>query len=151
LTPSGTTLQVGQSATLSYHVIRDPSKVSKLQVAISSVTRVPSSIRVLARGGQLYYVRAKVKKVGATTADTQGFAAPFQVYGDDGAELDNLASGPDFPCCGPTETAPGYLEVGDQRSTCNLYSLNSGDHPAAVIFDLFDANGTETKITWTVP
>ncbi|HEX6151273.1 hypothetical protein [Nocardioides sp.] len=163
LTPQGSELEVGDTATIAYELSQDT--VGAMDITVTSLEKASFDLFV---GWELtkqirktapYFVRAKVTNVGETDLGSKQAPRPVPLYAVDGENRlieSSLFTGSFKPCDGAT--FPKRFKPGSTMKACMVYlSPNKGDLTAASFrpsqdFDpivwtgeLVPAKGTEKK------
>ena len=152
-TPTGTTLTVGQTATVAYQT-KDLSKEStKLAVTVASVKKGAISdlrdfnLDAQTKVSQPFYVTVTFRNTGPKEMEPSGIFGLIKAVNPAGDELNRLSLIGEFkPCDGDT---PKTLAVGAAYTDCDVYLAPAGQDVGTVVFGFYlDSNRTE--ITWKV-
>jgi hypothetical protein len=150
-TPTGTTLSVGQTATVLY-AIKDLSKEStKLQV--TAVSAKKGSIGDLknfnldaqTKASEPYYITMKFTNAGPKPMAPSGIFGLIEAHNSAGDEMSRLSLLGDFKQC--DGTPPDTLAVGQSFTECDVYIAPTGQNLGQVVF-AFYLDTTRTEITW---
>jgi hypothetical protein len=153
LTPTGTTLQVGQTATVEYETKSLAKTTTRLAITMKSVRK--GSIEDLAgynldaqtKVSEPFYVTATFKNVGGKAMEPGGIFGLINALNTTGDELNRLTLLGDFPKC--EGTTPKTLAPGKSYTQCDLYVAPKGQDVGKVVFGHY-IELDETEITWTV-
>lgn len=139
-TAPGTTLRLGQSATVGWRAPRaDTTGVLRISVTSMRETTFARSFAGWQQIPQLlstrpYFVEASVKNVG--DSDLAGFRAPL--YGLDAAgelvEASTFARGQEFKPCEPDRFPAKRFGPGDTTKVCLVYLVPHQGHLAGVVY-----------------
>jgi hypothetical protein len=153
LTPTGTTLQVGQAATVEYETKSLSKTTTKLSITTKSVKKGAISdlsgfnLDAQTKVSDPYYVTVSFKNVGGKPMEPGGIFGLINAHNLNGDELNRLSLLGEFkPCEG---TPPKTLAVGASYTECDVYIAPAGQHVGKVVFSHF-VDLDETEITWTV-
>lgn len=156
LTPSGTTLAVGQPATVSYEIAPLSPDTTTLSIAVTSVKQ--GSIADLkdfkldaqSKTGVPFYVTATFKNVGAKTFTPSGIFGTISALNSAGDEVGRISLIGSFPKC--DGSPPDSLPVGADYTKCEVYIAPAGQSVSSVVYHHYVGTTTpvESKITWTV-
>jgi serine/threonine-protein kinase len=155
LTPSGTTLNVGEPATVEFELETLSTQTTELRINVKSVTQGAISdlkdfnLDAQTKTGVPFYVTAAFTNVGAATLKPNGIFGTFTALNEVGDEVNSLTLLGDFPKC--EGIPPDALAPGKSFTECEVYIAPASQRVTRVVFDHYD-NSTdvkETKITWT--
>lgn len=152
-TPTGTTLTVGQTATVNY-AIKDLSKeTTKLEVtAVSAKKGAIADLKNFNLDAQTkvsdpFYVTLKFRNAGPKPMSPSGIFGLVNVHNTAGDEINRLSLIGTFkPCEG---TPPDTLAVGDAFTECDVYIAPAGQSIGKVVFGFY-VDLDHTEITWNV-
>lgn len=147
LTPQGSELSVGETATVAYEPRQD--LVGALDITVTKLEKASFKLFVgwkltpETRKTQPYFVTAKIANVGET--DLGGRTAPLYAVDGDNKLIEASTFASAFKPC-PSESFPKKFENGDSLRTCLVYLAPDNGDLTAVSF-----RPTESfvPITWT--
>ena len=157
LTPTGSTLSVGQAAKVAYELDTLSKETTTLAIDVKTVRAGTIGdlrnfqLDAQSKTGVPFYVTASFTNVGAKTVKPSGIFGTVDALDVAGDKLPELNLIGDFPKC--EGTAPDQLAPGASYTDCQVYIAPAGHRVAKVVFDHFVDTATssvETKITWTV-
>ena len=147
LTPQGSELQVGETATVAYEPRQDV--VGALDITVKKLERasfrlfVGWKLTAQTRKTQPYFVTAKITNVGDT--DLGGRSVPLYAVAGDNKLVEASTFASSFKPC-PSESFPKKFQNGDSTTTCLVYlAPNAGDLTAVS----FRPTEAFNPITWT--
>lgn len=154
LTPTGTTLAVGETATVLY----ETKSLSKegTQLAVTAVSVKAGSIADLAdfdldaqsKVSDPFYVTVSFKNVGPLPMEPGGIFGVISAHNTEGDEMNRLSLIGDFaPCQGDV---PENLEVGATYTDCGVYLAPTGQDIGKVVLAFYFGDADRTEVTWTV-
>jgi serine/threonine protein kinase len=156
LTPSGTTLTVGEPATVAFELAPLSKKTTELRINVKSVTQGAISdlkdfdLDAQTKTGVPFYVTAAFTNVGAATLKPSGIFGTFTALNEAEDEVNSLSLIGDFPRC--EGIPPDALAPGKSFTECEVYIAPASQRVTRVVFDHYIDTKTdvkETKITWT--
>jgi len=153
LTPTGTTLQVGQTAVVAYETKSLSKVTTKLAITIKSVKK--GSIDDLkgfdldaqTKVSQPFYITVSFKNVGGKPMEPGGIFGLINAQNTTGDELNRLTLLGGFSKC--EGTPPKKLGAGKAFTQCDLYLAPKGQDVSKVVFAHY-VELDETEITWKV-
>lgn len=159
LTPTGSTLQVGQPAKVQYEVATLSKDTSTLAITVTSVKQGSISdlkdfnLDAQSKIGVPFYVTVTFKNVGAKSLKPSGIFGTISALNAAGDEASRLSLIGDFPKC--QGTPPSNLVPGAGFTECEVYiaPVGLGQSVASVVFNHYVDSGltpVQTKITWTM-
>jgi hypothetical protein len=152
LTPTGTTLKVGKTATVRY-AVKDLGKEStKLAVTAKSMRK--GSISDLAgfdldaqtKVSEPFYVTMTFRNVGPKPMEPGGIFGLIEAHNTAGDPLNRLSLLGDFKTC--EGIPPKTLAVGASFTECDVYVAPAGQDIGAVVFGFYLGDADRTEITW---
>jgi hypothetical protein len=153
LTPTGTTLQAGQTAVVEFETKSLSKVTTKLAITMKSVRKGSIDdmkgfdLDAQTKVSQPFYVTVSFKNVGAKPMEPGGIFGLINAHNTSGDELNRLTLLGDFPKC--EGTPPKTLGVGKSFTQCDLYMAPAGQDVSKVVFAHY-VELDETEITWTV-
>ena len=153
LTPTGTTLRVGQTAVVEFETKSLSKVTTKLAITVKSVQKGSIDdmkgfdLDAQTKVSQPFYVTASFKNVGGKPMEPGGIFGLINAHNSNGDELSSLSLLGDFEKC--EGLPPKTLGVGKSYTQCDVYIAPSGQDVAKVVFGHF-VESEETEITWTV-
>jgi hypothetical protein len=151
ITPTGTTLTVGQPATVLYNTEDLGKDTTKLTVTAVSVKKGAITdlknfdLDAQTKASEPYYITMSFKNAGPAAMKPGGIFGLINVNNTAGDELGRLSLIGDFkPCHG---LPPDSLAVGASYTDCEVYVAPPGQNVADVVF-AFYIESTRTEITW---
>lgn len=154
LTPSGTTLAVGETATVMYETKSLSKEGTKL--AVTAVSVKAGSIDDLAdfdldaqsKVSDPFYVTVSFQNVGPLPMEPGGIFGVINAQNTAGDELNRLSLIGEFkPCQGDV---PDNLAVGASYTDCEVYLAPTGQDASKVVLGFYFGDADRTEITWTV-
>src|SRR5262245_50810165 len=154
LTPTGTTLAVGETATVMYETKSLSKDGTKL--AVTAVSVKAGSIDDLAdfnldansKVSDPFYVTVSFKNVGPLPMEPGGIFGVITAQNTGGDELNRLSLIGEFkPCQGDV---PDNLAVGEEYTDCGVYLAPAGQDISKVVLGFYFGDADRTEITWTV-
>ena len=151
ITPTGTTLSVGQTATVLYQT-KDLSKETT-RLAVTAVSVKKGSISDLknfdldaqTKVSQPFYVTMSFRNTGPSVMEPSGIFGLIKAMNTDGDELNSLSLIGSFkPCDGDV---PKTLAVGAEYTDCRVYLAPAGQDIGKVVFGFY-IELDRTEITW---
>jgi hypothetical protein len=153
ITPSGTTLAVGETATVMY----ETKSLSKdgTQLAVTVVSVKAGSIDDLkdfdldaqSKISDPFYVTVSFKNVGPLPMEPGGIFGVINAHNTAGDELNRLSLIGEFaPCEGDV---PDNLDVGASYTDCDVYLAPAGQDVSKVVLGFYFGDADRTEITWT--
>lgn len=153
LTPTGTTLKVGQTATVLYETKDLAKATTHLAITAKSVKKGSIDdmkgfdLDAQTKVSQPFYVTVTFKNVGPKPMEPGGIFGLINAHNNAGDELNTLSLLGDFPPC--EGTTPKSLAVGASYTQCDIYVAPAGQNVGKVVFGHF-VGSEETEITWKV-
>lgn len=153
LTPTGTTLAVGETATVMYETKSLSKEGTQLAVTVTSVKA--GSIDDLAdfdldaqsKVSDPFYVAVSFKNVGPLPMEPGGIFGVISAHNTAGDELNRLSLIGDFePCDGEVVE---NLDVGASYTDCGVYLAPTGQDVSKVTLAFYFGDAERTEITWT--
>jgi len=153
LTPSGTTLAVGETATVMYETKSLSKDGTKL--AVTAVSVKAGSIDDLAdfdldaqsKVSDPFYVTVSFQNVGPLPMEPGGIFGVINAQNTAGDELNRLSLIGEFkPCQGDV---PDNLAVGASYTDCEVYLAPAGQDVSKVVLGFYFGDADRTEITWT--
>jgi hypothetical protein len=153
LTPTGTKLAVGQTATVMYETKSLSKEGTKL--AVTAVSVKAGSIGDLAdfnldaqsKVSDPFYVTVRFENVGPLPMEPGGIFGVITAHNTSGDELNRLSLIGDFaPCQGDV---PDNLAVGESYTDCEVYLAPAGQDISDVVLGFYFGDADRTEITWT--
>jgi hypothetical protein len=154
LTPTGTTLAVGETATVMYETKSLSKEGTKL--AVTAVSVKAGSIDDLAdfeldaqsKVSDPFYVTVSFQNVGPLPMEPGGIFGVISAHNTAGDELNRLSLIGEFtPCQGDQ---PDNLAVGATYTDCGVYLAPTGQDISKVVLAFYFGDADRTEITWTV-
>ena len=154
LTPTGTTLAVGETATVMYETKSLSKEGTKL--AVTTVSVKAGSIDDLSdfdldaqsKVSDPFYVTVSFKNVGPLPMEPGGIFGVITPHNTAGDELNRLSLIGDFePCHG--DDVPDNLAVGASYTDCEVYLAPAGQDIGNVVLGFYFGDADRTEITWT--
>jgi hypothetical protein len=154
LTPTGTTLAVGQTATVVYETKSLSKEGTNLAVTVVSVKA--GSIGDLAdfdldaqsKVSDPFYVTVSFKNVGPLPMEPGGIFGVITAHNTAGDELNRLSLIGEFTPCHGDDT-PDTLAVGASYTDCGVYLAPAGQDISNVMLAFYFGDADRTEITWT--
>ena len=152
LTPTGTTLRVGQTAVVEFETKSLSKVTTKLAITVKSVRKGSIDdmkgfdLDAQTKVSQPFYVTASFKNVGGKPMEPGGIFGLINAHNTSGDELNRLTLLGDFPKC--EGTPPKTLGAGKSFTQCDLYVAPAGQDVEEVVFAHY-VELDETEITWT--
>ena len=153
LTPTGTTLKVGRTATVEYETKSLAKTTTRLAITAKSVRKgsiadlKDFNLDAQTKVSEPFYITMTFKNVGTKPMEPGGIFGLINAHNTSGDELNRLSLLGDFaPCEG---TPPKILKVGAAYTECDVYVAPAGQDVGKVVFGHF-IDTTETEITWKV-
>ena len=136
LTPPGTKLSVGQTATVgwtppSQSTAQGPGKAIKLQVAVTALEKGTQddlkniSLDADQKGATPYFMKVKITNLGATGPSTDEPDLTFDAIDDRKQEQGSVTFIGDFPRC-ENEESPKPFSKGKSYESCLTYLVQGG-------------------------
>jgi len=153
LTPTGTTLNVGQTATVEYEVKSLAKETTKLAITAKAVRKGAIAdlknfnLDAQTKVSEPFYVTMTFKNVGSRPMEPGGIFGLINAHNTDGDELNRLSLLGEFTKC--EGTPPKTLKVGASFTECDVYVAPAGQDIGKVVFGHF-VGTEETEITWKV-
>lgn len=151
LTPTGTTLKVGQTATVEYETKSLAKDTTRLAITAKSVRKgaiadlKDFNLDAQTKVSEPFYVTMTFRNVGKRPMEPGGIFGLVNANNTDGDELNRLSLIGEFkPCEG---TPPKILKVGASYTECDVYVAPAGQDVGKVVFGHF-VGTEETEITW---
>jgi hypothetical protein len=152
LTPNGTRLKFGQTATVGYSYGSGPTTgpyeltVTVRKGSISDLSGFELDAQT--KLGVPFYITEVVKNVGKAAGQVSGWGGALTVENAAGDDLDSITLLGDFPTC--QGNPPDTLAPGRQFTECDVYIAPRGQSVASVAYQNYD-NTTldQTTVTWT--
>jgi hypothetical protein len=153
LTPTGTTLAVGETATVMYETKSLSKDGTKL--AVTTVSVKAGSIGDLAdfdldaqsKVSDPFYVTVSFKNVGPLPMEPGGIFGVISAHNTAGDELNRLSLIGEFaPCQG--DDVPDTLAVGASYTDCGVYLAPAGQDISNVTLAFYFGDADRTEITW---
>jgi hypothetical protein len=153
LTPTGTTLAVGETATVMYETKSLSKEGTQLAVTVTSVKA--GSIDDLAdfdldaqsKVSDPFYVAVSFQNVGPLPMEPSGIFGLITAHNTAGDELNRLSLIGEFaPCDGEVVD---NLAVGASYTDCGVYLAPTGQDISKVTFAFYFGDADRTEITWT--
>ena len=150
-TPTGTTLNLGQAATVMYETTDAGKDSTKL--AVTAVSAKKGAIGDLknfnldaqTKVSEPFYITVSFRNVGPNAMEPGGIFGLVKALNTDGDELNRLSLIGDFkPCNG---TTPKTLAVGASYTDCEVYIAPTGQNIGKVVFGFY-LGSNRTEITW---
>jgi hypothetical protein len=154
LTPTGTTLVVGETATVMYETKSLSEEGTKL--AVTAVSVKAGSIDDLAdfdldaqsKVSDPFYVTVNFKNVGPLPMEPGGIFGVITAHNTAGDELNRLSLIGEFaPCQG--DDVPANLAVDASYTDCGVYLAPTGQAISKVMLAYYFGDADRTEITWT--
>jgi hypothetical protein len=154
LTPTGTTLNVGQTATVNYETKSLSKESTKLAVTAKSVKKgditdlKDFNLDAQTKVSEPYYVTLSFKNVGDKEMEPSGIFGLVEAENAAGDKLGRLSLLGEFKTC--TGLPPDKLAVGASFTECDVYvgPPGPGQGIAKVVFGFY-LDDKQTEITWT--
>ena len=153
LTPTGTTLAVGETATVMYETKSLSKEGTKL--AVTTVSVKAGSIDDLAdfdldaqsKLSDPFYVTVSFQNVGPLPMEPGGIFGVITAHNPAGDELNRLSLIGEFaPCHG--DDVPDSLAVGASYTDCGVYLAPTGQDISNVMLAFYFGDADRTEITW---
>jgi hypothetical protein len=150
-TPSGTTLTVGQTATVKWET-SETKAISNLEITAASVQKGAIAdlkkfqLDAQTKASEPYYVTMKFTNKGPQEADTGGIFGVIDAQNSSGDELARLSLLGTFDKCDGDE--PDKLAVGASYTYCQVYIAPAGQNIDKLVFMHYAASEKQ-EITWT--
>lgn len=153
LTPTGTTLNVGQTATVNYETKSLSKESTKLAVTAKSVKKGSISdlkdfnLDAQTKVSEPYYVTLSFKNVGDKAMEPSGIFGLVEAQNSAGDKLGRLSLLGEFKMC--NGIPPDSLAVGASFTECDVYvgPPGPGQGIAKVVFGFY-LDDKRTEITW---
>lgn len=152
LTPTGTTLKAGKTATVRY-AVKDLSKEStKLAVTAKSMRKGKISdlagfdLDAQTKVSEPYYVTMTFHNVGPKPMEPGGIFGLIEAHNTAGDPLNRLSLLGDFKRC--DGIPPKTLAVGASFTECDVYIAPAGQDIGEVVFGFYLGDADRTEITW---
>lgn len=153
LTPTGTTLAVGETATVMYETKSLSDEGT--QLAVTAVSVKAGSIADLAdfdldaqsKVSDPFYVTVSFTNVGPLPMEPGGIFGVITAHNTAGDELNRLSLIGDFAPC-PSEVVEN-LAVGESYTDCGVYLAPAGQDISKVMLAYYFGDEDRTEITWT--
>lgn len=154
LTPTGTTLAVGETATVMYETKSLSEEGTKL--AVTAVSVKAGSIDDLAdfdldaqsKVSDPFYVAMSFQNVGPLPMEPGGIFGLITAHNTAGDELNRLSLIGEFAPCDGADV-PETLAVGASYTDCGVYIAPAGQDISKVMLGYYFGDGDRTEITWT--
>jgi hypothetical protein len=153
LTPNGTKLNLGQTATVLFETKTLAKQTTKLAITAKSVRKGAIddlknfNLDAQTKVSVPFYVTMTFKNVGAKPMEPGGIFGLINAHNSGGDALSRLSLIGEFkPCEG---TPPKTLKVGASFTECDVYVAPKGQDVGKVVFGHF-VGTDETEITWKV-
>ena len=154
LTPTGTTLAVGETATVMYETKSLSEEGTKL--AVTTVSVKAGSIEDLAdfdldaqsKVSDPFYVTVSFNNVGPLPMEPTGIFGLISAHNTAGDELNRLSLIGEFAPCESADV-PDSLAVGASYTDCGVYLAPAGQDISKVMFGFYFGDADRTEITWT--
>ena len=153
LTPTGTTLKVGQPATVEYETKSLAKQTTHLMITAKAVRKgaiadlKDFNLDAQTKVSEPFYVTMTFKNVGPRPMEPSGIFGLINAHNNDGDELNRLSLIGEFTKC--EGSPPKTLKVGASFTECDVYVAPAGQDVGKVVFGHF-IDTTETEITWKV-
>lgn len=154
LTPTGTTLAVGATATVMYETKSLSEEGTKL--AVTAVSVKAGSIGDLAdfdldaqsKVSDPFYVTMSFTNAGPLPMEPGGIFGLITAHNTAGDEMNRLSLIGEFaPCQG--DDVPDSLAVGASYTDCGVYLAPTGQDISKVMLSFYFGDADRTEITWT--
>ncbi|TDV43140.1 hypothetical protein [Actinophytocola oryzae] len=153
LTPTGTKLAVGETATVMYETKSLSKDGTKLAVTTESVKAgsigdlADFDLDAQAKVSDPFYVTVSFTNVGPLPMEPGGIFGVIAAHNTSGDELNRLSLIGDFaPCQGDV---PDNLAVGESYTDCGVYLAPTGQKIKDVTLAFYFGDADRTEITWT--
>jgi hypothetical protein len=154
LTPTGTTLAVGETATVMYETKSLSKEGTKL--AVTAVSVKAGSIDDLAdfeldaqsKVSDPFYVTVSFSNVGPLPMAPGGIFGVITAHNTAGDELNRLSLLGEFAPCESADV-PETLAVGASYTDCGVYIAPAGQDISKVVLAFYFGDADRTEITWT--
>jgi hypothetical protein len=154
LTPTGTTLALGETATVMYETKSLSEEGTKLAVAAVSVKA--GSVEDLAdfeldaqsKVSDPFYVTVSFSNAGPLPMEPSGIFGLITAHNTAGDELNRLSLIGEFAPCESADV-PDSLAVGASYTDCGVYLAPAGQDVSKVMFSFYFGDGDRTEVTWT--
>lgn len=154
LTPTGTTLAVGETATVMYETKTLSKEGTKLAVTVTSVKAgaiadlADFDLDAQSKVSDPFYVAVSFQNVGPLPMEPGGIFGVISAHNTAGDELNRLSLIGDFaPCEGAVP--PKTLDVGASYADCGVYLAPTGQNISKVTLAFYFGDQDRTEITWT--
>ena len=153
LTPTGTTLAVGETATVMYETKSLSKEGTKL--AVTAVSVKAGSIDDLAefdldaqtKVSDPFYVTVSFKNVGPLPMEPGGIFGVISAHNTAGDEMNRLSLIGEFaPCDG--DDVPDTLAVGASYTDCGVYLAPTGQDIGKVTLAFYFGDADRTEVSW---
>lgn len=150
-TPTGTTLRIGQAATVTYETKTASKETTQLQVTVKSVTKGKISdlqnfdLDAQAKESDPFYVTITFRNAGPKPMEPGGIWGLINVRNAGGDQMGRLSLYGDFPKC--EGLPPEKLAVGASFTDCDIYTAPRGQRADKVVFGFYLDN-ERTEISW---
>lgn len=151
LTPTGSTLDLGETATVRYETKSGGTETTKLDVTVKSLKKGSIDdmqnfdLDAQSRQSDPFYVTVTFKNAGPEDMEPGGIFGLINVTNADGEQMGRLSLYGDFPKC--EGIPPEQLPVGKSFTTCEIYTAPRGQQADKVIFGFY-LESERTEITW---
>jgi hypothetical protein len=154
LTPTGTTLAVGETATVMYETKSLSKEGTKLAVTAVSVQAgsiddlADFELDAQAKVSSPFYVTVNFRNDGPLPMEPGGIFGVISAHNTAGDELNRLSLIGEFaPCEG--DDVPESLAVGASYTDCGVYLAPTGQDISKVTLAFYFGDADRTEISWT--
>jgi hypothetical protein len=154
LTPTGTTLAVGQTATVMYETKSLSKEGTKLAVTVTSVKAgsiddlEDFDLDAQSKVSDPFYVAVSFQNVGPLPMEPGGIMGVIAAHNTAGDEMNRLSLIGDFAPC-ENGAVPDNLAVGASYTDCGVYLAPTGQDIGKVVLGFYFGDADRTEITWT--
>jgi hypothetical protein len=154
LTPTGATLAVGETATVTYETKSLSKEGTSLAVTVVSVKAgsiddlKDFDLDAQSKVSDPFYVTVSFKNVGPLPMEPGGIFGVISAHNTAGDEMNRLSLIGEFePCHG--DDVPDTLAVGASYTDCGVYLAPTGQDIGKVVLAFYFGDADRTEITWT--
>lgn len=150
-TPTGTTFNIGQKATVLYETKSGSKETTRLEVTVKSLKKGKASdmenfdLDAQSRASDPFYVTITFRNAGPEPMEPGGIWGLINVENTTGDQMGRLSLYGDFPQC--EGLPPEKLPVGKSFTDCNIYTAPHGQNAGEVIFGFY-LESERTEISW---
>ncbi len=155
LTPAGTTLKIGQPATIAYTDASKPNLKSTVEILPLSLEKGSAAdlrgiqLDPTQQGSTPYFVRIQVRNLGTGNLSKSYVGSSVEGIDDRKQTQSSVTFIGDFPRCNETQ-APTRFTHGKTFTTCETFLIPAGGSLAGVKVNAYNPNTPDKQdVTWT--